>query len=74
MEIIIILNVLNFHMLILEAIGLLETKQFSVTFTTIGSSIFIVFFLHKWIGGLACLWINEHTSLGLEILNLKVRR
>lgn len=72
-EIIIVLNVFNFNVLILKTIGLLKTKQFSVTLATICSSVFIVFFLHKWIGGLTCLWIYKHACLGLKVLNLKIR-
>lgn len=73
MKIIIILNVFNFNVLVLKAIGLLETKEFPVTFATIGPSVLIVFFLHKWIGRLACLRIDKHARLRLEILNLKIR-
>lgn len=73
MEIIIVLNVLNFNVLILKAIGLLEAIKFSITFTTICSSIFIIFFLHKWVSCLSCLWINKHTRLWLKVFNLKIR-
>ena len=72
-EIIIVLNVFNLNMLVLETVGLLKTKEFSVTLATICSSIFIIFFLHKWVSGLTCLRIYEHASLWLKVFNLEIR-
>jgi hypothetical protein len=73
MEIIIVLDVFNLNMLVLETVRLLKTKEFSVTLAAICSSIFIIFFLHKWVSRLTCLRIYEHTSLRLKVFNLEIR-
>ena len=72
MEIIIVLDVFNLHLLVLETIWLLKTKEFSVTLAAICSSIFIILFLHKWVSSLTCLRIYKHTSLWLKVFNLEI--